>query len=34
VMSFPLEKGVLLVSANPDVDIEKTAKKVMTLCNI
>ena len=34
MMSFPLEKEVLLVSAKPDVDIEKTAKKVMTLCNI
>ena len=34
VMSFPLEKDVFLVSAKPDVDIEKTAKKVMNLCNI
>jgi len=34
MMSFPLEKKVLLVSAKPDVDIDKTAKKVMNLCNI
>jgi len=34
VMSFPLEKKVLLVSAKPEVDIDMTAKKIMNLYNI
>ena len=31
VMSFPLEKEVLMVSAQPDVDLDQTAKKVMKI---
>jgi len=34
VMSFPLDNMVLLVSAKPDVDIDKTANKVMKMLNI
>ncbi len=29
MMSFPIGSNVLLVSANPDVDIDYTAKKIM-----
>jgi hypothetical protein len=29
MMSFPIGSNVLLVSANPDVDLDKTAKKIM-----
>ncbi|MGQ0795522.1 MAG: DUF6659 family protein [Nitrosopumilaceae archaeon] len=31
VLSFPLNSNVLLVSAEPDVDIDKTANKIMKL---
>ncbi len=31
VMSFPLDNVVLLVSAQPDVDLDQTAKKVMKI---
>ncbi|HXG14352.1 MAG TPA: DUF6659 family protein [Candidatus Nitrosotenuis sp.] len=34
MMSFPLGNNVLLVSANPDVDIDKTAKKIMKAAGI
>ena len=34
VMSFPLDNMVLFVSAEPDVDIDKTANKVMKMLNI
>ncbi len=33
VMSFPLDNAVLLVSAQPDVNIDETAKKVMKIWN-
>ena len=31
VMSFPLDNVVLMVSAQPDVDLDQTAKKVMKI---
>jgi len=34
MMSFPINNNVLLISAEPDVDIDKTAKKVMRLCGL
>jgi len=34
VMSFPIDNKVLLVSANPDVDIDVTAKKVKKIAGI
>jgi hypothetical protein len=34
VMSFPIGNKVLLVSANPDVGIDDTAKKVMKIAGI
>ena len=34
MMSFPINNNVLLVSAEADVDIDKTAKKVMRLCGL
>lgn len=34
VMSFPIDNKVLLVSANPDVSIDDTAKKVMKIAGI
>ncbi|MFN3655350.1 MAG: DUF6659 family protein [Candidatus Nitrosotenuis sp.] len=34
MMSFPLGANVLLVSANPHVDIDKTAKKIMKVAGI
>lgn len=34
MMSFPVGANVLLVSANPDVDIDKTAKKIMKVAGI
>ncbi|MEM3006573.1 MAG: DUF6659 family protein [Candidatus Nitrosotenuis sp.] len=34
MMSFPIGANVLLVSANPDVDIDKTAKKIMKIVGI
>ena len=34
MMSFPINNNVLLVSAEPDVDIDKTAKKIMRLCGL
>ena len=33
MMSFPLDNAVLLVSAQPDVNIDETAKKVMKIWN-
>jgi hypothetical protein len=34
VLSFPIDNKVLLVSANPDVSIDDTAKKVMKIAGI
>jgi hypothetical protein len=34
MMSFPINNTVLLISAEPDVDIDKTAKKIMKLCGL
>ncbi len=34
VMSFPIDNKVLLVSANPDVDIDVTAKKIKKIAGI
>ncbi|HXG74686.1 MAG TPA: DUF6659 family protein [Candidatus Nitrosotenuis sp.] len=34
MMSFPIGANILLVSANPDVDIDRTAKKIMKLAGI
>jgi len=34
VMSFPIDNKVLLVSANPDVDIDATAKKIKKIAGI
>ncbi len=34
VISFPFDNMVLLISAQPDVEIDKTAKKIMKLWNI
>ena len=34
MMSFPISNNVLLISAEPDVDIDKTAKKVMKMCGL
>jgi len=34
MMSFPLNKNILLISADPDVDINKTAQKIMKICSI
>ena len=34
VMSFPLDNVVLLVSAQPDVDLDHTAKKVLKIWDI
>ncbi len=31
MMSFPLNKNILLISAEPDIDIHKTAAKVMRI---
>ena len=31
MLSFPLSNNVLLVSANPEVDIDKIAKKIMKI---
>jgi len=31
VMSFPLDNAILMVSAQPDVDLDQTAKKVMKI---
>jgi len=31
VMSFPLDNAVLMVTAQPDVDIDQTAKKIMKI---
>lgn len=31
IMSFPLDNVVLMVSAQPDVDIDQTARKVMKI---
>ncbi|MDG7054768.1 MAG: hypothetical protein JRZ95_05670 [Nitrososphaerota archaeon] len=31
VMSFPLDNVILMVSAQPDVDLDQTAKKVMKI---
>ena len=33
VLSFPLDNVVLMVSAQPDVDFDQTAKKVMKILN-
>jgi hypothetical protein len=33
-LSFPIDNKVLLVSANPDVSIDDTAKKVMKIAGI
>ncbi len=33
VLSFPLDNMVLMVSAQPDVDFDQTAKKVMKILN-
>ena len=33
MMSFPLNQNILLISAEPDVDIAKTAVKVMKIWN-
>ena len=32
-LSFPLGGNVLLVSTNPDVEIDKTAAKIMKICS-
>jgi len=34
MMSFPINNNVLLISAESDVEIDKTAKKVMKLCGL
>jgi len=34
VISFPIDKMILLVSAEPNVDIDQTAKKIQKICNI
>jgi len=34
VLSFPLNSNVLLVSAEPDVDIDKTANKIIKLVGL
>ncbi|MGI0060994.1 MAG: DUF6659 family protein [Nitrosotalea sp.] len=34
VMSFPINSNVLLVSIEPNVDIDKTAKKIMKMVGI
>jgi hypothetical protein len=34
VMSFPIDNKVLLVSANTDVDIDATAKKIKKIAGI
>ena len=34
MMSFPISNNVLLISAEPDVDIDNTAKKVMKMCGL
>jgi len=34
MMSFPINNNVILISAEPDVEIDKTAKKVMKLCGL
>ena len=32
--TFPLDEMVLFVSAEPNVDIDKTAQKIMNICSI
>jgi hypothetical protein len=34
VMSFPINSNVLLVSIEPNVDIDKTAKKIMKMVGV
>lgn len=34
MISFPINNTVLLVSTEPNVDIDKTARKIMKLCSI
>lgn len=34
VMSFPLDNNVLLVSAEPDIAIDKTANKILKLIGL
>lgn len=34
VMSFPINSNVLLISVEPNVDIDKTAKKIMKMVGI
>ena len=34
MMSFPISNNVLLISAEHDVDIDNTAKKVMKMCGL
>ena len=33
-LTFSLDEMVLFVSAEPDVDIDKTARKIMNICSI
>lgn len=34
VISFPIDNKVLLVSTDPDVNIDDTAKKIMKICGL
>jgi len=34
LLSFPIDNKVLLISAEPDVDIDKTANKILRICEI
>ena len=34
IMSFPIDKNVLFISAEPFVEIDKTARKIMKICGI
>ena len=34
LLSFPVDNKVLLISAESDVDIDKTANKIMKICGI
>jgi len=34
MISFPIDNMILLVSAEPNVDIDQTAKKIKKICNI
>lgn len=34
VMSFPLDNNVLLISAEPDISIDKTANKILKLIGV